>query len=835
MRPNRARARAFTVGLLASAALSACGGGGGTSQAPVTNVVVSKSNLYFTGVGQTAKLAASVVGGSGASVTWTSTAPDQVAVDPTGVVSALQIGSAQIFAEAGGVRSLPTFVVVAEPAPGALLLTDDQVLAVGLPLGLDPGDIASVGTQYEVRVSGVAPAPSAGTPVLALGDAPVAGTVVSTRVDAGTLVLTLQLAPLYELLSRYHIDLEIDLGQYPSQDLAAYADSTAPPPTPNWPVWPPVASTAGVVSGTSLKDVVEPFHSFECDPTAKASLLKQEVSLTESGTISYVLKDFRDDPALPPGYVLRKVTGSLTADGKVGLALDAGFSTKLDCRVQKLVPIKCFGWFSLALTPAVRYGVGATLEGSLKVGQAELSVEGKLGGSFELGWECAPPLPCQSISNVTPIEDVKPKAVTPDLSSMRLKLSGMFYGLLGLDAALGLGKLGTAGIVEARLGPKQSIDLGFESDQATDQAYASTFDLKLSAVVEPGKGVQDALKKDIDDSGVSVKFSLQFDNPIAESPKGTFTVDKTTANFGDTVTLTVDLDPATVTYGPFGYQVMSIEIYRQADGETEFKPFKCGGPTSPLPTCTIAVSTSGDNQIHFQTLWKVTDADAGTNTLVAFVRTIFAGEVTDAHIPFEEIAVNTQQQIKVPCYSGGPPALRATSLVVRPPGTRAATCADQWNAALTYDSGPVGTPPLSLVHHTANLTFVRNPNAFDPTGLEPQWVATTGTLGVSVTDPDPACNMVVHPSAFTYPTGDPSEYSLLVIDYTQNPPAFSFAVQDLVKLTVTETCPTYTIDTPTSYLIQIGGAGTLVTPTDTSIVGHSTGPDGSNVTWNFSR
>ena len=842
-----ARSRLLSVAVLTTlTTLAACGGS--KSQPVVADVVVSRSNLFFTAVGQSARLTAAPVFASGvvgadAPITWTSSAPDQVGVDPTGVVSANAIGSAQIFAEANGVRSLPTFVVVAEPVSGALLLTDAQVQAVGAPLNLDPSALPSIGTQYEVRVTGVSPPPGVGTPVLAMGDAPVAGTVVSTRDDAGTLVLTLQLAPLHQLLGRYHIDFDIDLGQYPSQDLAAFADSTSTtPPPPAWPQWPPPpAAAAGLewvrpAGASTLKNVVKQFHAFECDPSLKGKILKQEVSLNESGTINYIVQDHRDDPSLPPGYVLRKLVGTLTAEGKVGIKLDAGFDAKLDCRAQKAVYIKCFGWLSLAFMPAIRFGVGSTLEGSLQIGQAELSIDGKVGGNYEIGWECAPPAPCTGIGNVTPVEEVKPKFITPDLSAMRLKLAGTFYGLLGLDAAFGAGKLGHASLVEARGGPKQSIDLGFESDQATEQAYASTFDLKLTGVVEPGSGIQDALKKDIDDSGVSLKFSLTAEKPLAESPKGTFSVDKHTPNIGEEVTLTVDLDPKTVDYGLLGYQPMSIEIYRLADGDTQYKPFKCTPPTSPLQTCTITVSAS--NQTHFETKWKVTDQDAGTNTLAAFVRTIFSDAATsEAHVPYEEIAVNTQQQVQVPCFSGGPVPAAPAGIFLLPGRSRyLAVCADQWNASLTYDSGPPPGTSLSLVHHTANLTFVRNPAAFDPTGLEPQWVATSGTLGVRFTDPDPSCTIDVQPSGITFPTGYPLEYTFLGIDYSQDPPFFSFAVSDIVALTATETCPDHSGVTPLpSYIFQIDGAGHLVTPTDTSIVGQSTAADGTVVTWSFTR
>jgi hypothetical protein len=58
-----------------------------------------------------------------------------------------------------------------------------------------------------------------------------------------------------------------------------------------------------------------------------------------------------------------------------------------------------------------------------------------------------------------------PKARFPTEHDMQVKVSGQFYVLAGLDASLFMG-LGNAQIVEARIGPTQSFNLGFENDQA---------------------------------------------------------------------------------------------------------------------------------------------------------------------------------------------------------------------------------------------------------------------------------------------------------------------------------------------------------------------------------
>ena len=139
---------------------------------PLTSgtLVIDHTAALLTGIGQSRRLVARATDERGApvsaAVTWSSSAPNDVGVDATGLIEARAIGSAMIFAESGGIRSAPVFVVVAEPRPGALLVRDAQVLAVVPPTGLAASEVPGVGTRYDVRLTGVA-TPSTGTVVLA--------------------------------------------------------------------------------------------------------------------------------------------------------------------------------------------------------------------------------------------------------------------------------------------------------------------------------------------------------------------------------------------------------------------------------------------------------------------------------------------------------------------------------------------------------------------------------------------------------------------------------------------------------------------------------------------
>ena len=183
-----------------------------------SSVVIDTPAVFFPATGQSAQLTAQFLDPLGASsagtVTWSSSSPDKVSVDGSGRLVALAIGSAQIFAEAAGVRSAPTLVFVAQPQPGALLVTDAQVVSVGPLLRLAAGASPGVGSQYEVTLRGVE-APTPGTVVLASETAPIAGKVVITRQETDGLVVTLALAPLYELFSAYDIRLDHRLSAFP--------------------------------------------------------------------------------------------------------------------------------------------------------------------------------------------------------------------------------------------------------------------------------------------------------------------------------------------------------------------------------------------------------------------------------------------------------------------------------------------------------------------------------------------------------------------------------------------------------------------------------------------
>ena len=185
------------TGVAAGSATITAASDGVTSNAAVLSVVavakgvvvIDKPSVFLTASGQGARLAAQVLDEQGVpvpgTVRWTSSAPGQVSVDANGQLQALvALGSATIVAEAGELRSAPTLVVVATPQPGALLVSDAQVVAVGGAAAAGRRRDSAPAAHYVVTLRDIAaPLPVTISP-RPPRSAPVAGKAAATRANA---------------------------------------------------------------------------------------------------------------------------------------------------------------------------------------------------------------------------------------------------------------------------------------------------------------------------------------------------------------------------------------------------------------------------------------------------------------------------------------------------------------------------------------------------------------------------------------------------------------------------------------------------------------------------
>ena len=723
-----------------------------------SRVVVDKAGVFLTAAGATAQLTAQPFDAAGAPlagpVTWSSSAPDKVSVDAGGQVVALAVGSAQIFAESAGVRSAPTLVVVARPQAGAVLVSDTQVVSVGPPLSVPAGESAGVGTQYEVVLHDVA-APVPGTVLLAAETAPVAGRVVAVRQDASGLVVTLALAPLYELFEAYDIRLSIALAAFEFEEVPERGALAGPRA-----LWGAGSARPRALGAMRPLDAFEPFRAFKCDASLEPQLIGKAIQLSLENKLNLVLED-------RPGHSKHALEGSVDIVGNAGLKLKAGFKAKGDCKAQGQIKLPVFGWFSALVMPAVRLGVGAELEGEILLVQGELGVEGKVGFAGVLGWECGGAVPaCRGLDEISPKYDLKTRSKIPSANDVQAKVSGHFYVVAGLDAAVLFGTL-NAEILEARIGPKQSFDLGFEDDQAARPDYASSYDLKLEGVVEPGAALQKAIKAVVNDSATGVTFDAKFNLDLSESPKGTLAIDKAKVRPKETVTFSVDLDPKTVSYFLLGYNVTRVDLYRKREDETKFTPWK-------------AMDLIATHKASYR--WTPETADAGKYEFAAFVN-------TDQNIPVPllEVKLNSIQPLEVSCF-GGPPAMQGAPRM-QALGQRVrldTVCADSWAGTASLVARTPGTPPEDNITATANIvwTFDR----VDPGGNIVYKASGSFELAFNFTST--GCTTTLAPNRFEITSGPDSQSSLIISPKNPLiPQTYFIRGRQLVDFTATTVCP----------------------------------------------
>ena len=750
--------------------LSGCSGGSSSKAggAVPARVQVVPGSVLLAGAGQSRTLSASAVDAQGLPVattfTWSSSAPDQVSVDSAGKITALKIGSALVYASAGGVASPPVLVLAADPVPGALLVSDAQVVSVGDFVGLNPGDAPDVGTQYQVQLRGVSPVPAAGTAVLAAEQASIAGQVVSASASGDLLTLTLQVVPLPSILSNFSINWNIDLATLP------WALDTSAPPAPAT-----SAASPGIVPrllGGGLP--FDEFKQFSCSAGLSPDLYSVSPSLTPVAHGNLIVTDSAENE-LQSGELRIELIGDLSLQGSVKIEVLAGLSGSASCRIQSKVDIPITGALSKLFHPAIKYGVGLDLNAGVEVVSGELDLTGGVGLDFDEGFSCPTDGDCSVINSISPSGAVEPSLRIPSVHDMKLTLSGFLYGFASIDALIGPTEI-DAELLIFQAGPKQSADLGFEDDQAQRQDYASHYELVVLEKLSKGSSVSKILKLLTGNGNASASVaqppgvagpSPRAVQPAAKSPTGTFTVDKTQVAINQKVNLEVDLDPSTVDYSLFGYNVDAVKFYRLKDGGLEYEELKTVSPTVP-------------EQTKFVYQWIPTEEDMTKNILAAFV-------VTQLEVgigPALEIATNTQREVDVYCFT--PPTTAALA-----GGAAPSSCQDTWTG---QSSSTIG----GFMDIQANVTWAVDVGGTLPgSGVVLYYPAGTVTV-TGVTGAD-GCQITFTPSTFVISpattAGVHTNGGGLTVDNTQTPPAYNGQGLTQWEATITKRCPDGSVST----------------------------------------
>ena len=124
--------------LLSLLCLAIFGCGGGTEPKVPTTITVAPDAVSFTALGQTQQLGATVTDQDGASIaspsiTWSSSNEAVATVSPTGLVSAIGQGSAEVTGTAGAATATAVVTVQQVPAQFQKVAGDGQTVTIGQP------------------------------------------------------------------------------------------------------------------------------------------------------------------------------------------------------------------------------------------------------------------------------------------------------------------------------------------------------------------------------------------------------------------------------------------------------------------------------------------------------------------------------------------------------------------------------------------------------------------------------------------------------------------------------------------------------------------------------
>jgi hypothetical protein len=622
------------------------------SEPRVVRIEVAPAAVLLTAAGQSHVFTARAFDQNGqpiqASFTWASTKPNNVSVSSSGEAQALvDVGSAQITASTANVTSVGMSVVVAEPVPGAVLVTDAQVLAG--PERLDPASPPlGLGIRSKLTVtgvSGIAP----GTILLASESKPIGGRVVSvTDAGDGKQDVILESVALPDLLSRYSFE-----SSYTMQNEYSASENLVQPND----------------KGSPLKGKFEPL---KCKSEGLPTLGDIKFTYTPPKL------DLNAETRLDESVFKIKLTGTVSSTLKATLCLAGMIEAKLTCKLQlDRITLPIFGFLSVLIAPEVPIGFQLKVNLKLLTPSVEIGVETKTTTKIIAGFDCNLQVGlCDSLNDFDSKSETKPIFnISKSEKYFRLESEFGVYAYLGLN----LGSKGGEAfgviekpfsIFEANLGPRLDGKFAASDDQASDPAYASNYVAKiygeLGFASDAREAIESVLKKT-----VSFKARIVFERPFSRSPIGTGKVDKAKVKVGEDANFTIKLDPKYLDFIGFGFNVDRVEIYRVPPGKTgiEEKP--------------IGVVYPGGNSSEYTWKWTPTSADRGKNKFYVFVVTKFYD------LPLE-ITENSELEVTVGDADVSPGKFNATTSYAKVGSTEAYDIKFSISAKLEYKDNLVG-------------------------------------------------------------------------------------------------------------------------------------------------
>jgi hypothetical protein len=574
--------------------------------------------------------------------TFESSNPAVVAVTTAGRATATaDLGSTQLTARAGSLVSAPVLALVAQPAAGALLVSDAQIDGSITPV--DPTAPYAAGWQYRVRLSGVSP--TVGQIVLSTGTSPVGGRVVSVApAGSGKTDVVLELLPIDEMFAAISINQQISLAQAPSEVPAGINDAFAVEKLPNGMLRYRLRQGYATSGVTSLRNIAPAVNEI------KFELGRFSCEAKVEGALSFPLLldafSFDLDPNLFFDVVLTASTieklvvhGDIAPTLSSNLHLNAAVKGEVQCKVElRKIILPIGGPIALVIGGQIPLGVGFALEAKAELAGVGYDAFFQSNVSVAFGLDCAGS--CRVVGDLTNDALGFFKPILPSsFNDLRTELAASVFGYAEMQLGNPFVNELQFKAVEIKAGLQQKAELASEKGQADDASYASNF--RLAPMIEAKSASSVSVLAEL----LKVQFAVLSFEPelptLAESPRGTFAITPavveagTATNLGDKATFTVTLDPVNFVGA---YAVEGVEIRWQ-------KPDGAGSMVllPGRPGCT-SLTPAATGQMVFTCETDFLEADAGTQTFFAFVKARLFGISVPVLL---EVAANGSASVQV--------------------------------------------------------------------------------------------------------------------------------------------------------------------------------------------
>jgi len=548
-----------------------------TSSPPpkVAKVVIAPQSVLMTDPQQSKVLRATAYDADGNVLTktikWTSTHSDIVAVSSDGNASAQGlIGSTTITAEAEGVKSAQLMILVTELVGGAITVDDKQV--VGDIVAVDPNDQPGIGYQYKVKLKNF-PLPSNGDIIVGNGDIPIAGQVINSESNGTVTEVTLEVVPVDQVFSQLEIHEDFDLTKVDMQiddTLASYYTMQKQSDGSYlWTLKDQNGSPASQLhSSPSMQSSSFQRGPLECSYEG-SGVFPLNLSLPFTHQLTHNLHTALDF-SMGASHMKAFVYGELGTEFKISPTFNTAITAKANCEVNlATLPIPIGGAISYFFGLQVPLGVGIEIGGQLELAQLAFEAVSKTDYDVAFGLDCSSGTciglhSMQNTNSTFTTNWILPSSNLADNLRLKPEISGYGFSKLEFHA---IGLEDDLELVGAKGGLSNGADLALIPAQCFDNNYTSDYKLSLFASVASGDDVNEFISLFVPGGFAGFEYKLSTD--LATSPKVLDAkASKNQYYYGDTVTFTIELDPATIDYSFLGYNVDKISIYKRVpDGQ----------------------------------------------------------------------------------------------------------------------------------------------------------------------------------------------------------------------------------------------------------------------------